>query len=88
MFFDKSQRVAVRKELGFENKTVYAYMPTHRGTSVQSKNSSQLVDVVDYLSELDCYLSDSELSLTSRKSISTSLITSNRSPRVTSPMMC
>ena len=63
VFFDKSQRVAVRKELGFENKTVYAYMPTHRGTSVQSKNSSQLVDVVDYLSELDCYLSDSELVL-------------------------
>ena len=63
VFFDKSQRAVVRKELGFDGKSVYAYMPTHRGTSIKSKNSSQLVDVVDYLSELDCYLTASELVL-------------------------
>lgn len=63
VFFDKQCREDVRKELGFVDKTVYAYMPTHRGTSIKSKNSSQLIDVLDYLSELDCYLKDSELLL-------------------------
>ena len=63
VFFDAQGRGRVREELGFGDKTVYAYMPTHRGNRVQSKNSSQLIDVLDYLCELDCYLNDSELLL-------------------------
>lgn len=63
VFFNTEDRRRVRSELGFENKTVYAYMPTHRGNSCRNKNSSQLVDVLDYLSELDCYLNDSEIML-------------------------
>lgn len=63
VFFDKECGAALRKELGFEGKRVYAYMPTHRGNSACGKNSSQLIDVLDYLSELDCYLDDSELLL-------------------------
>ncbi len=63
VFFDKDRAVQLREELGFEGKTVYAYMPTHRGNSACGKNSSQLIDVLDYLCELDCYLDDSELLL-------------------------
>ncbi len=63
VFFDRERGDAMRKELGFEGKRVYAYMPTHKGNSACGKNSSQLIDVLDYLSELDCYLDDSELLL-------------------------
>ena len=63
VFFDSEKREQMREKLGFAGKRVYAYMPTHRGSSENSKNSSQLIDVVDYLSELDCYLNDDELLL-------------------------
>ncbi|MEE8716815.1 MAG: glycosyltransferase [Coriobacteriales bacterium] len=63
VFFSHERRVEVRKELGFGDNKIYAYMPTHRGNSVHGKNSSQLHDVIDYLSYLDCFLNDDEILL-------------------------
>ena len=60
VFLDREAARRTREELGFGDKTVYVYMPTHRGNSKKSKNSTQLGDVVDYLSELDIMLRDDE----------------------------
>ena len=38
IFMDKDKAVEVRKSLGYEDKTLYAYMPTWRGTSNHSVN--------------------------------------------------
>lgn len=60
VFLDREAARRTREELGFGDKTVYVYMPTHRGNSKKSKNSTQLGDVIDYLSELDIMLRDDE----------------------------
>ena len=60
VFFDQSRRAEIRKELGMGEKTVYVYMPTHRGNYFKMKNRSQLADVIDFMSELDISLTEKE----------------------------
>ena len=48
------------QELGFGGKTVYVYMPTHRGNNASSKHASQAQDVIDFMGELDLSLRDDE----------------------------
>ncbi len=63
VFLDGDRREKMRGELGYEGKTVYVYMPTHRGNSAQTKHASQAQDVIDYMAELDLSLRDDEIVL-------------------------
>lgn len=61
VFFDDKARQRVRSEMGLEDKRVYAYMPTWRGTMSKvgvAKNDAYLLY---YLCELDKVLNDSEI---------------------------
>ena len=63
-FFEEERQNEVKKLLGAEEKRLYCYMPTWRGTSVsQTKEERQLqADVLkEYLQKLDMAMNDSEL---------------------------
>ena len=63
-FFEEERQNEVKKLLGAEEKRLYCYMPTWRGTSVsQTKEERQLqADVLkEYLQKLDTAMKDSEL---------------------------
>lgn len=46
VFMEPEKGVALRRKLGLEDKTVYAYMPTWRGQSNHS------VDVLEYAAQV------------------------------------
>lgn len=48
VFFDEEKGKQLKKELGFEGKKVYVYMPTWRGTLTDMKSEVQ-VDELEYL---------------------------------------
>lgn len=61
IFFDPERRELVREEMELQEKRVYAYMPTWRGTVAKigsNKNDSYLMY---YLYELDKYLNEDEI---------------------------
>lgn len=63
-FFEEERQNEVKKLLGAEEKRLYCYMPTWRGTSVsQTKEERQLqADVLkEYLQKLDTAMKDREL---------------------------
>ena len=61
VFFNIKKRQNIREKLGYKNKKIFVYMPTHRGNITKMKNNQQLEDVIDYLSELDVYLKEDQL---------------------------
>lgn len=62
IFLDKEKAVEVRKKLGYEDKTLYAYMPTWRGTSNHSVNMTGYGrEVSEMMSYLDKNLKDNQI---------------------------
>ncbi len=62
IFMDKEKAVSVRKQLGLEDKTIYVYMPTWRGTSNHSVNqNSYAKEVSDMMKYLDKRLKDNQI---------------------------
>ncbi|MBR6103217.1 MAG: CDP-glycerol glycerophosphotransferase family protein [Ruminococcus sp.] len=61
VFFDKARAADVRKELELENKRIYAYMPTWRGTVTSIGSSKADAYMLYYLCELDKLLTDDEI---------------------------
>ncbi|SFR56890.1 CDP-glycerol glycerophosphotransferase family protein [Anaeromicropila populeti] len=60
VFFDKAAGSSIRTELNIEDKQVYIYMPTWRGT-LTNKNTDHLLAVMEYLLlMLDQQLSDNQ----------------------------
>ncbi len=60
ILLDDNYRQQLRKELGVENKRVYAYMPTFRGTSKQGKNSQNQQRLRELLDQMEAALGDDE----------------------------
>lgn len=62
IFFNEEDGKALKKKLGLENKTVYAYMPTWRGTSNHDINTSAYESKVKEIFKLlDKKLSDNQV---------------------------
>lgn len=61
VFFNTDRRSIVKKQLGLDGKTVFAYLPTHRGTIFAKKNAEQCDRVIAYLDELDKKLTDDQV---------------------------
>lgn len=58
VFYDAQQGVGMKKSLGYENKKLFAYMPTWRGTGRTANTKLQLDMTTDILNELDKKLDD------------------------------
>ena len=63
IFYDKENGIELKKNLGFENKKVFAYMPTWRGTGRTADTKHQLEVTQGILDELDKKLDDDTLIL-------------------------
>ena len=62
IFLDKEKALSVRKQLGLEDYTIYAYMPTWRGTSNHSiEADSYIQEVTKYLSYIDSHLKEHQI---------------------------
>lgn len=61
IFFDKERMKELRKILGYEEKSIFAYMPTHRGNS--NRNQEQIEDILKHLKEIDEYLKNDQILL-------------------------
>lgn len=62
IFMDKEKAKEVRKQLGLEDKVVYAYMPTWRGTSNHSVNQNAYGrEVTKMMQYLDKNLKDNQI---------------------------
>lgn len=61
VFFDKNAGSSIRKELEIEDKKIYIYMPTWRGT-LTNKNTGHLLAVTEYLlDDLDKKLTEEQI---------------------------
>lgn len=61
IFFDKNAGQSIKSELGLENKKVYMYMPTWRGT-LSKRTTNHLIDMLEYYFEpLDRQLTDDQV---------------------------
>lgn len=61
VFFDEQLRQDVKQKLGVENKKVYVYMPTWRGTVGKTNVKQQVQITFEYLRELDSKLTDDQV---------------------------
>ena len=62
VFMEPEKGVALRRQLGLEDKTIYAYMPTWRGTSNRDVDTSEYAAQVHaMLSVLDKSMTDAQL---------------------------
>ena len=61
VFFDKEAGSSIRSELGIEDKKIFIYMPTWRGT-LTNKNTDHLLAITEYLfNQLDKQLNDGQI---------------------------
>lgn len=58
IFYDKNQSDEMKKKLGYGGKTVFAYMPTWRGTGRTADTANQLESTMHILKEFDEKLDD------------------------------
>lgn len=63
IFYDSQQGVRLKKKLGLERKTVFAYMPTWRGTGRTANISKQVTEIKRLLKEFDEKLNDDQFLL-------------------------
>ena len=62
VFFETKKGKELKEKLGFSEKTIYAYMPTWRGTDVGHKNINDYsVGITKIFKELDEYLTDDQI---------------------------
>ena len=63
VFFDKEKGKSLREKLGLQDKKLYGYMPTWRGT-LRNINSQKITDLLEYyFMELDAKLGEDEIFL-------------------------
>lgn len=74
IFFDKNRRSELRTKLGLDNKRVYAYMPTFRGTAKTGVSSKSDSYMLYYLYELDKHLENNEVLYLNLHPVSKSLV--------------
>ena len=63
IFYNKQAGVALKKQLGYEDKRVIAYMPTWRGNNTQASKLKQLTITKSLLEDFDAVLDDSTVLL-------------------------
>ena len=63
VFFDKKRSESLKVELGYTNKKIYAYLPTYRGSIFDKKNEKQVLDIINYLREIDNKLENEQILL-------------------------
>lgn len=61
VFFDNSYHSKIKQELEIENKKIYVYMPTWRGTVIGGADQKANIYLQYYLFELDKQLTDEEI---------------------------
>ena len=61
IFFDKQKAEQTKKMLGFENKTLFVYMPTWRGNLTNIQGNSQIEIITDYLLQIDKKMNDNQV---------------------------
>jgi len=61
IFFDENHRLNLKQDLGFSEKEIFVYMPTHRDNISQRKDDRQRDEVFNYLIELDGKLNDNQV---------------------------
>lgn len=57
IFFNRERRDEIKRLLGYEDKKVFAYMPTHRGNNEQNKT------IFIHLAEIDIYMQSDQIML-------------------------
>lgn len=63
IFYNREQGESLKKKLGLEGKTVFAYMPTWRGTGRTANTKKQLNDTMKILKQFDKMLKDNQVLL-------------------------
>lgn len=63
IFYDKNQSVIMKKQLGYDGKRLFAYMPTWRGTGRTADTQLQLESTKKILDEFDEKLDDNTVLL-------------------------
>lgn len=63
VFFHPEEGEMLREKLGFREKHIYAYMPTWRGTVSSVQSEEQILQVKQYLEELDKQFNEDEVLL-------------------------
>lgn len=63
IFFHPEKGRSLRDKLGLREKRVYAYMPTWRGTVLNVKSEDQILQVKQYLEDLDKQFNEDEVLL-------------------------
>lgn len=63
VFYDNEHSLKMKSELGLNDKIVYAYMPTWRGTGRTADTKRQIEKTTELLNEIDNLLDDSKLLL-------------------------
>lgn len=63
VFYDAEQGVQMKKALGIDDKQVFAYMPTWRGTGRKADTEAQLKETMKILKQFDKALNDNQLLL-------------------------
>ena len=63
IFYDADAGVQLKKKLGYEGKTVYAYMPTWRDAANQKQKLANIQETEEILREFDNKLDDSSVLL-------------------------
>lgn len=58
IFYDRQQAGTMKKQLGYANKNLFAYMPTWRGTGRTADTAYQLETTMSILQEMDAKLDD------------------------------
>lgn len=53
IFYNQQAGAVLKKKLGYNNKTVYAYMPTWRGVNKKREIKKSLKETIEFLTQLD-----------------------------------
>ena len=77
VFFNREAREAVRKRYGFENKKIYAFLPTWRGTVGKVSGAAQTEQLLAYLAELDSELPEDYLLYVKMHTISNATVSAD-----------
>ena len=63
IFFEKEKGKKLKEKLGYENKQLFAYMPTFKGFIFDRKDEAQKNDIENYLEEIDSALKENQILL-------------------------
>ena len=61
IFFNRERRGEIRRMLGFQGKTIYAYLPTFRGIGGDFHSQKQANEIKEFCDELDLLMTDEQV---------------------------